>query len=416
MNLKKGIMTGIAFSTLAVVLAACGQSNSSESPAKTGTWTRMVNDVLTSMDPSTTTDIISGQQVVDTMEGLYRYKGKTLANGLATRMVVSPDGKTYTFTLRHSKWSDGTALTAKDFVYAWRRTVDPKTKSEYAYLYSGIRNADAIMAGKKAKNTLGIRAEGDYKLVVTLDQPIPYFQKMLVNPAFFPQSEKMVAKAGKKYGTNAKDVLTNGPYTLQSWNGTGNTWSETKNKNYWNAKNVHIKTIKTQVVKDSATAKNLYGQGKLDDAILSGQTAASAKTNKDYQAQREMATFYLVPNVAKVPALKNTKIRQALSLALNRPEYVNKVLNDGSIAADSIMPKGIATDPASGNDFATTANKATKQYTAHNVKEAKKLFAQGLKETGKKSLSIELLSDDTTQGKQSAEYLQNALQDVGNLR
>jgi oligopeptide transport system substrate-binding protein len=140
------------------------------------------------------------------------------------------------------------------------------------------------MAGKKDAKTLGVKAIGDYKLQVTLEKALPYFNTMMVNPVFFPQSKTMVDKAGKKYGTQAKYILTNGPYTLKSWNGTGNTWTETKNPKYWNAKNVKLKNITTQVVKDPSTANNLYKSGKLDDASLSGSLAAQAKTNKDYKA------------------------------------------------------------------------------------------------------------------------------------
>lgn len=90
------------------------------------------------------------------------------------------DGKTWTFNLRKgAKWANGDEVTAQDFVYSWRRTVNPKTASEYAYLFSGIKNADAIVAGKKAANTLGIKADGKYKLTVTLDRRIPYFKLLM---------------------------------------------------------------------------------------------------------------------------------------------------------------------------------------------------------------------------------------------
>ena len=97
---------------------------------------------------------------------------------------------------------------------------------------------------------------------------------MLVNPAFFPQNEKFVEKSGKKFGTTSKYILSNGPYQLKNWNGTGNTWKETKNTTYWNAKNVHIDTLNGQVVKDSQTAMNLYQSKKLDIAALQGEQAA----------------------------------------------------------------------------------------------------------------------------------------------
>ncbi|MGV7648666.1 ABC transporter substrate-binding protein, partial [Mycobacterium kansasii] len=87
--------------------------------------------------------------------------------GVAKSYKVSKDGKTYTFNLRKSKWSNGDQVTAKDFVYAWQRTVNPKTASQYAYMYAPVKNANAIINKKKAVSTLGIKAEGNYKVVVT---------------------------------------------------------------------------------------------------------------------------------------------------------------------------------------------------------------------------------------------------------
>jgi oligopeptide transport system substrate-binding protein len=108
-------------------------------------------------------------------------------------------------------------VTAKDFVYSWRRTVNPKTASRYSYPFSGIKNADAIVAGKKSVNSLGIKAVGKYKLVITLERRIPYFDKLMGFAVFFPQSEKVVKKYGSKYGTASKYMIYNGPFVQKGW-------------------------------------------------------------------------------------------------------------------------------------------------------------------------------------------------------
>ncbi len=421
MKMKKGMTAGAVLLASAALLAACGgkSSSSSDKATKSNTWTRMVGDVISTMDPSTNTDVIGGQQLVDTMEGLYRYNGTKLEPALA-KSVAKPtnNGKTYTFDLRKSTWSNGKAVTAKDFVFGWQRTVDPKTKSQYAYLFSGIKNADAIMAGKKDAKTLGVKAIGDYKLQVTLEKALPYFNTMMVNPAFFPQSKTMVDKAGKKYGTQAKYILTNGPYTLKSWNGTGNTWTETKNPKYWNAKNVKLKNITTQVVKDPSTANNLYKSGKLDDAGLTGSLAAQAKTNKDYKGLKESATFYLELNEKKVPAFKNVKIRQAISMAIDRKAFIKSVIKDSSIPGKTVTPQGLFSDPDDSSvDFAKDAAKGeTSKYTDYNLAEAKKLWDEGKKEAGITSLTVAMNGDDTDASKSMSEYLQNALQKLDGLK
>ena len=405
MKFKKTMVAGTTI-VLAGVLAACGSSSSS---SKGTSITQMESDVISTMDPSTNTDAIAGQALIDTMDGLYRYSGNDLKPAIAkSQPTVSSDGKTYTFKLRNAKWSNGDPVTAQDFVFAWRRTVDPKTKSQYAYLYSSVKNADEITAGKKATSTLGVTAVNKTTLKVTLDHAIPYFKTMLVNPAFFPQNEKFVKKTGKKFGTTSKYILSNGPYELKDWNGTGNTWKETKNKTYWNAKNVHIDTLNGQVVKDPQTAMNLYKSKKLDIAVLSGEQAAQAKTMPDYKGLKQSATFYLELNEKKDPIFKNTKVRQAISMAIDRKEYIKKVLRDSSIAANNVTPEGLFTK--GGKDFSQTAAKAASDAVQYNPTKAKELWTEGLKETGQTAPTLELLTDDTTNAKRSAEYFQSALE------
>ncbi len=182
---------------------------------------------------SKASDTVSFDQLRNTIEGLYRTgKNSKLMPALATSSTVSKDGKTYTFTLRKSKWSDGSPVTAKDFGYSWRRTVNPKMASEYAYLFEGIKNSTAITAGKKPLSSLGVKAEGDYKLVVTLDRRIPYFKNLIAFALFFPQAEKALKKYGSNYGTASKYMLYNGPYMQKGWTGSNLSWKMVKNKYY----------------------------------------------------------------------------------------------------------------------------------------------------------------------------------------
>ncbi|KRL08885.1 oligopeptide ABC superfamily ATP binding cassette transporter, substrate-binding lipoprotein [Schleiferilactobacillus perolens DSM 12744] len=403
-----------AAATVAVALLSACSGNKSSSTGSTGaktTWSRMEGDIISTMDPSLITDAISGQAATDTMAGLYRYDGSDLQPDLATAVVKPTNsGKTYTFKIRNAKWSNGDAITANDFVFGWRRTVDPATKSQYAYLYSGIENADAIMAGKKKASTLGIKAVNKSTVEVTLEHAIPYFETMLVNPAFFPQSEKAVDQYGSKYGTQSKYLVFSGPYKLVGWNGTNNSWKETKNDSYWDKKNVHIDQINVTAIKDPSTAYNLFKSGKLDDASLTGDQAAQAKSDPSYQGVKQASTFYLEMNEKKIPAFKNTKIRQAISMTINREEYIKKVLQDGSIVAPNLTPSGLATDPATKKDFSAEAAKTGSQYTKYNPKEATKLWTEGLKEAGLKDLNIELLTDDGENSKKTGEYLQNTFE------
>lgn len=413
MKVKRLVAGAMVFAS-AALLAACGSKSSSSSSE---TFNRMEKDVISTMDNAHITDVISGQAAVDTGDGLYRYKGKKLEPAVATK-VVKPtnNGLTYTFNLRKTKWSNGDPVTAKDFVFAWKRAADPKTKSEYAYLFSGIKNADDITAGKKAASTLGVKAEGDYKLVVTMDRPVPYFSTMMVNPVFFPLNQKTVDKYGKKFGTQSKYLVFNGPFKLTNWNGTGNSWDEVKNTSYWNAKQVKLDKIHVQVVKDSNTAANLFATKKLDDAVLTGEIAKQHAKDKDYVGDKQGRTTYLDMNEEKVPDFKNLKLRQAVAMAINRDEFANKVIGDGSFGISTITPENSGSNPKTGEDFSKEAAKESKTVQTYDLKKAKQLWAEGLKEASKSGEDVTLTTDDTDVAKKSAEYLQSALEQLPGMK
>lgn len=413
MKVKRLVAGAMVFAS-AALLAACGSKSSSSSSE---TFNRMEKDVISTMDNAHITDVISEQAAVDTGDGLYRYKGKKLEPAVATK-VVKPtnNGLTYTFNLRKTKWSNGDPVTAKDFVFAWKRAADPKTKSEYAYLFSGIKNADDITAGKKAASTLGVKAEGDYKLVVTMDRPVPYFSTMMVNPVFFPLNQKTVDKYGKKFGTQSKYLVFNGPFKLTNWNGTGNSWDEVKNTSYWNAKQVKLDKIHVQVVKDSNTAANLFATKKLDDAVLTGEIAKQHAKDKDYVGDKQGRTTYLDMNEEKVPDFKNLKLRQAVAMAINRDEFANKVIGDGSFGISTITPENSGSNPKTGEDFSKEAAKESKTVQTYDLKKAKQLWAEGLKEVGKSGEDVTLTTDDTDVAKKSAEYLQSALEQLPGMK
>lgn len=404
----------VAAAALTFVLTACGTQSSkdSSSSSKQQVWHRMEADVLQTLDPSKASEGVSGQAIIDTMNGLYKYYGHDLQPAMATKIVKpTNNGLTYTFTLRNAKWSDGTPVTAQDFVFAWQRTVDPATKSTQANMYSGIKNADDIRAGKKPATDLGIKAINDKTLEVTLEHPIPYFNSLLNNVAFFPQPAKKVKAWGAKYGTKSQYTLSNGAFKSKGWTGTGDKWTEVKNTNYWNKKNVHLTQIDVQVVKDTNTALDLYRTGKLDDANLTGQLAAQQKGKNGYVATKRARTYFLELNENKVPAFKNTKIRQAISMAINRDSFVKNVLADGSIVARGITPADLSQLPDSSTDYATAVAKNTKAITTYNKKKAQTLWAEGLKEVGTKTVDVELLGDDVDAVKATQEYLQGALQE-----
>ena len=410
MKLSKTFSVGATVLASAALLAACGSNSSKESSSSKKTLNWMDSAEIPTMDLSKATDAASFNQISNTMEGLYRLgKNSKLEKALATSEKVSKDGKTYTYTLRKSKWSDGSELTAKDFVYSWRRTVDPKTASQYSYLFSGIKNADAIVAGKKKPETLGIKAVGKYKLVITLERRIAYFDKLMGFAVFFPQSEKAVTKYGSKYGTASKYMLYNGPFKQTGWTGSNLSWKMVKNPYYWDKKNVKLDTITWSVQKTPSTSYNLYQSNKLDYTGLDASQTKQLKNQKGYVTLNQGATFYLQFNIAKNKYLANTNIRKALSLAVDRKGLTSS-LGGNNVPANTLTPTQL-TD-VNGEDYTKRISKSAESFypASTNKKEAVKYLNRGLKELGVSKFSFKILSDDTDSGKKTTEFLQSTFE------
>lgn len=405
----KGKLLSGGLALTAVLLAACGQQKSANT--KNEMKMSVTSDIAT-MDPSHASDTTSMQMLENTGEGFLQLgKNSKIEKELATKISVSKDQLTYTFDLRHdAKWSDGKALTAKDFVYGWQRTIDPKTASEYAYLYSGIKNADKIMNKQAPATSLGIKANGKYQVVVTLEHPISYFKLLTAMPTFYPQEQAAVKKYGKQYGTTAATSPANGPFKLAGWNGTNSSWKLVKNPKYWDKKHVKLSTVTFQTVKTPATGLNLYKSGKLDQTALVGTQVAANKSSKDFVLNKQASMTYVQFNMKKPSseilkkAFNNVNIRKALSLSLNRKQFVKSVLADGSLAPKGFVTTDLAANPKTGEDFAKEAY--VQSGVGYNKAEAKKLYAKGLKEIGATKLSFELMADDDEATKSVVEFIQ----------
>lgn len=356
MSKLKGVLAGVVTISLGMLLAACGNGNSSsKSAAQSGTLNLSTTAPLDTIDISKSTGF---GQTGNVFESFYRLgkNGKPTA-GLAKTGTVSKDGKTWTFKIRDSKWSNGDPIVAQDFVYSWKRSLNPKTASPYAYLFSGVKNADAIIAGKKSPNALGISAPDKKTVVVKLNRPIAYFRVLMAYPLFGPQNEKVVKKYGNRYATKAQSQVYSGPFKIKGWNGTNDTWSFVKNNDYWDKKVVKLNKIHYQVVKSNNTGYQLYQQGKLDLTPLSSEQVKNLKSNNDFtQYPYSLVRFLLYnfkdKNAVNRKALNNKNIRLALSLSIDRDIVTKKVLGNGSTLPKGFVANDLAANPKTGIDFA----------------------------------------------------------------
>jgi len=415
MQRKGTILTIAALSVL--TLAGCGsqasgQTGSGKYAAKQElNWTEPSE--LASSDLAQATDTLSFTVLQNTQEGLYRLNSKgTPANALATSTKITNGGKPYTFKLRKdAKWSNGQPVTAKDFVYSWQRTLAPKTASQDAFYLYQVENAEAVNQGKKPLNALGIKAHGDYKLTVQLTKPVLYFKKLLAWPLFYPLNQKAVDQYGKKYGTSSATTVYNGPFRLSKWNGTGKSWTLAKNATYWDKKSVRLDKINVAVTESTTTSYNLFNARKTDETLLSGQQIKNNSNSQDFVKRLPTGSQRLDLNEKKGAALKNADVRKALSLAIDRHQLVNDVLQDGSVAAKGYVPAGMGNNPKTGEAFNQEATTATG--TSYDLKQAKALLAKGL---GKKPLDLTLSVSDTDTSKQTAEFVQSSLEKLPNVK
>ncbi|MGO2656450.1 MAG: peptide ABC transporter substrate-binding protein [Lactobacillus delbrueckii] len=412
MTLKKITAAGLLTAS-ALVLAACGQQKSSQSQTKQVlNWIESAQ--ISTQDPSLTTDSTSFQALLNTQEGLYRLDKKQKPQlALAKSAKVTDGGKTYTFVLRDAKWSNGQAITANDFVYSYRRSLNPKTKSSMAFYLYQIANAEAINAGKKPVSSLGVKALSKNKLQIKLVRPVSYFKLLLAFPLFFPENQQFIEKVGSKYGTAAKYTISSGPFKLTKWTGSNKQFTLVKNQNYWDKKNVKLDKVNETISETSSTAYNLYQAGKLDETYLTGEQVKANKGKSTFYDQPASAIQRLELNRKKVKAFNNFNIRRALSLAIDR-ESLAKVLSDGSVAAKGFVPSGMGNNPTTGEAFYKEAY--VKEAVSYNLKEAKKYLAKGYKELGIKSLNLNLTVSDTDSAKQVGEFLQSKLGELPGVK
>lgn len=405
------IKSGLTLLCGVVVLAGCQKKDAAAGKDNLAAkqvlnWNETAE--LATIDPSKASDSVSFDMIGNSQEGLYRLgKDSKPQRGLAKSMKVEDGGQKYVVSLRkNAKWSNNKPLTAKDFVYSWRRTVDPKTGAQYSYLFDGVHNANDIIAGKKDKKTLGIKATGNHQLTITLDKKIPYFKLLLSFPIFFPQNQQAVEKYGSKYGTKSKYMVYSGPFEMKKWTGSNLSWNLKKNSRYWDKDAVKLSQINFKINKTNTTAYNLYQTKKLDMLTLDSEQAKNLKNNSGYKVLPGSNTRYLEFNQKK-KALKNLKIRQAISEGIDREKLVKKVIVDGSIVSNSIVPKDLAS--YKNKDFTKYVDK--KHVGQFDKANARKLLKEGVAELGEKKLSLQLLSDDTDQSKKNAEFIQSQLED-----
>ncbi|RCW69733.1 peptide ABC transporter substrate-binding protein [Saliterribacillus persicus] len=368
---------------------------------------------IPTMDPPLAEDNFSIQYTDTVMEGLYRLApGGEIVSGIANKdeTEVSDDGLTYTFHLREdAEWENGDPVTAHDFVYGWQRAIDPDTASFYAdYLMSGkIVNAAEIYAGDVEPTELGVTAEDDYTLVVELVTPVPYFDSFAAFPTFLPANQAFVEEQGEDYALSADAVLSNGPFTMTSWEAEAG-WELEKNDTYWDAENVALDGISVKVIKDADTALSNYEVGELDRVGLSGTQVNDNKTNPEFKSLSETSVFWMKFNQGSESAgeeMQNVNFRKALAKAFDKQAYVDVVYGNDSNPVNFFVPENFVEHPETGEDFQTGSD-----VLAHDVEAAQEFWATAKEELGFEEITLSFLSGDTDVSKAISEFMKTELE------
>lgn len=406
MELNKYFRTTIILVISILILSSCSQNKGMYSD-EGQVFRKVIPQDMTTLDTAMITDSVSNDIAEQAFEGLFSLdKNDKATLAIAKNMPKkSKDGKTLIFDLKeNAKWSNGDDVTANDFVYAWRKVVNPKTGSEYAYIMTDIKNADDINAGKKQVESLGIKAINKHKLEIQLNRPIPYINELLTLSTFYPQNEKISKKYGEKYGTKVEKTVFNGPFKVDKWKHEDKILLS-KNNNYWDKKNVKLEKVNYKVLKDKQVGASLYETGSIDDTLI---TADQVNKYKDSPALKKRITsgnFYIKLNQKKVKEFSNKNLRLAIARSINKQGYVDAVKNDGSSPSNTLTAKGVA-KVEGDKDYTSTINSPLD----FNPKLANENWQKAKKELKIEKFTFTMNTEDTPDAKISAEYIKSQVE------
>ena len=341
MNQKLFSLKKVFWVSCALAFVACSKGNESSSSTNASSTVAEqssdasnvlrvdINTEPPTLDPLILQDAVSARVVYDLFTGLVDFdQSDNPIPGMAKSWDISPDGKTYTFHLRDGlKFSDGSPITAKDFVYSWRRGADPKTAAPYNYEFELLVNGKAITKSEMPVDKLGVKAIDDGTLQVSLVNPMPSFLQVLTLPIFFVVPEKTIEKYGNDW-LNPENIVTSGAYTLKEHVVKGHILT-VKNPNFYDAANVKIEQVKYFPIEDTNTSASMFRSGSLDSTWtvpIDQLKQLKDQYPNEFKLVGQEATYYYSLNML-VPALGNSlELRQALSMAVDRDVLTKDVV------------------------------------------------------------------------------------------
>ncbi len=325
----------------AMLVAACG---SGDDRARESVLNRGIGAEPESLDTHKSRTNQAGDVQRDLGEGLTAYAADgELVLAAAERYEISEDGRQYTFWLRpEGRWSNGDRVTAADFVYSFRRLVKPQTAAFYAEQSLGdVVNAVEIIAGKKAVEDLGVEAIDDLRLRITLKYPVPYFLALLTHPSTFPMHRPSVELHGDAHARPGK-LVSNGAYKLQAWE-VGSYIEIVRNEYYRLNEQTSIDRVRHHFTPEDTVELNRYRAGELDITFsVPSESFDQMKKERpdELRVSPFLAVYYYGFNLTRAPFKGNPKLRQSLSMAIDRETLTRNVTGRGEAPAYGWVPPG----------------------------------------------------------------------------
>ena len=353
----------------------------------------------TSLDPQMVQDRPGHHVLIDLFEGLVAQdrNGKTIPAG-ATHWDVK-DNRIFTFHLRKdARWSDGKPVTAQDYAFAFRRAVDPKTASPYAWYIAmpGVTHAKAIMAGKEPVSALGVKALDDYTFQVTLEKPLSFFVRMLAYPTTYPVPRHVVQKHGKAW-IQPGHMVSNGAYVLKDWV-VNEKIVVARNERYWDNASTVINQVTFLPLSAKTAELNRYKAGELDmtDRTPPPQhlRALRKEIPEEIRVSPQIGTYFYAFNTRKAP-FDDARVRKALAYAIDRDIIAKQVMDHGETPAYVLSPDSIA----GASDFQPDWAKLPK---AEREQKARDLLKDAGYDRNSHPLEVELLYNTDDMNRQLA--------------
>ncbi len=404
------IFTALLFSGCATDSGIDDGDGDDVAPAEEMVLTFNVGTEPETMDVHLSTGVPEATIMLQIYDGLTRLNAESIPElALAESVDVSEDGLVYTFNLRDGLvYSNGDPLTAEDFVFSWKRALDPELAADYAYMLYYIKGAEAYNTGEGSADDVMVEALDEKTLQVTLEAPTPFFMSLVAFKTYYPLHRATVEADSEGWHLSADTIIGNGPFKMVSW--AQGQMEFVPNENYWDKDAVILDRLVFTMVENESTELTMFETGEIDFThTVPGQEIPRLEATGELKILPYLGTYYYIFQVEK-PPLDDINVRKALTMAIDREAIVTNVTQGGQLPAFAYVPPGIpevdgSDFRANGGDFYTYDPEMAQQLLAeagypggegfpaveilYNTSEMHKLVAEAIQEMWKQNLGIE---------------------------